>query len=216
VAKKRNWPTDRKEFYKACADAGVVAKLNHPGDGNKSHGGLAYSEIGDKVIQMISLLSPKEEAAYVRALDNGWHLAPDGSDVTGDCRTWTGILATGLSREAIWDAMRNRRVYSTQDRNCKLSFRINGAEMGSIVTEPTESQNVAIGIWDPDKGDDVAKIELFENGELYTTLEEWPKVAAWCMVHPYPKSTSYYFVKVTQADGDLLWSAPVWLMVGAP
>ncbi|HPP52040.1 MAG TPA: hypothetical protein PK777_03740, partial [Thermoguttaceae bacterium] len=96
------WPNDPQEFYRALADAKVVAKFNHPGDGAVSHSGLAYSEIGDQAVQLMEVRSPQEELAYRRALRLGWHLAPDGSTDThqanwGNLRTWTAILAPGLS-----------------------------------------------------------------------------------------------------------------------
>ena len=39
--KTRHWPEDPQAFYQAAAEAGVVTKFNHPGDGAKTHGGLA-------------------------------------------------------------------------------------------------------------------------------------------------------------------------------
>ncbi len=123
----RHWPADPQAFYKAAADAGVTTKFNHPGDGSQSHSGLAYSEIGDKTVQMMEVRNVKEQVALIRALDNGWHLAPEGSDDThspnwGNVRSWTGILAPGLSKRNILDALAKRHVYSTLDRNCKLTF----------------------------------------------------------------------------------------------
>ena len=80
--KTRVWPAHPQEFYKAAADAGVVLKFNHPGDGTVSHSGLEYSEVGDKAVQLMEVRGEKEEQAFIRALNNGWHLAPDGSDDT--------------------------------------------------------------------------------------------------------------------------------------
>ncbi len=127
--KTRHWPADPKAFYKAAADAGVVTKFNHPGDGSKTHEGLAYSEIGDRTVQLMEVRSNDEQVALVRALNNGWHLAPEGSDDThsanwGRVRSWTGIYAPGLSKLNILDALSKRRCYSTQDRNCRLTYRI--------------------------------------------------------------------------------------------
>jgi hypothetical protein len=106
----RRWPVDPQEFYKACAKAGVIAEFNHPGDGSQSHSGLAYSETGDQAVRLIEVRSDEEERAYIRALDKGWHIAPDGSDDThmanwGSSFAWSGILAPGLSRENILDAL---------------------------------------------------------------------------------------------------------------
>jgi len=214
--KTRHWPKDPKEFYKAAADAGVIMKFNHPGNGTRSHAGLAYSEIGDKTIQMIELRNNDEEPAFIRALNNGWHLAPEGSDDThgsnwGNCGTWTGILATGLSKQNIWDAMRNRRIYSTRDRNCCLTFTLNGAPMGTIVDKPAKAVKITVKVDDPDDGDDVAKIEFYEDGKVVETGEKWEGEL---LIEGSPAAGKHhYFVKVTQKDGNLLWSAPIWVTV---
>lgn len=214
--KVREWPKDYPGMYKAAAEAGVLVKFNHPGSGGVFNG-LEYSPIGDKAVQMIELRQPKEEPAYIRALDNGWHLAPDGSDDThsanwGNVRSWTGILAPELTREAIWDAMKNRRIYSTRDRNCRLSFEVNGHQMGSIVEEPAKTVKVAVEVEDPDEGDEVAKFELFEDGKV---VETGGTTDVWVVAKTADVGQHYYFVKVTQADGNLLWSAPVWVTVAA-
>jgi len=59
-----------------------VAKFNHPGDGSKSHAGLAYSEVGDKTVQLMEVQGLNEEKAFVMALNARWHIAPEGSDDT--------------------------------------------------------------------------------------------------------------------------------------
>jgi hypothetical protein len=59
----------------------------------------------------------------------------------------------------------------------------------------------------------IAKIGLFEDGEIVATDE--PNKQGRCRntsVTPEP-GKHYYFLKVTQAGGNLLWSAPVWLTV---
>ncbi|NQT14171.1 MAG: CehA/McbA family metallohydrolase, partial [Planctomycetes bacterium] len=147
--KTRHWPADPQEFYAALAAAGVVAKFNHPGDGTKSHAGLAYSEVGDKAIQLTEVRRDVEEKAFIRALNNGWHIAPEGSDDThrpnwGNCGTWTGILAPGLSKRNVLDALANRRCYATRDRNCRLHFTANGAVAGSIVEGPIQTVQVSV------------------------------------------------------------------------
>ena len=216
--KTRHWPTDPQEFYQAAADAGVVTKFNHPGDGSKSHDGLAYSEIGDKTVQLMEVRRDTEQIAFIRALDKGWHIAPEGSDDThspnwGNCGKWTGILTPGLSKQNILDALAKRHVYSTLDRNCVLTFQVNGATMGDIIEEPVKKVKVRVVVDDGDKGDITTKIELFEDGVVIKTNEP---DAAECWWEPAcsPKpGKHYYFAKVTQADGNLLWSAPIWVTV---
>jgi hypothetical protein len=217
--KTRHWPNDPTKLYKAAADAGVVTKFNHPGDGTKSHSGLAYSEIGDQTVQMMEVRNPDEEKAFIRALNAGWHIAPDGSDDThspnwGNCGRWTGILAPGLSKRNILDALAKRHVYSTLDRNCQLKFEVNGATMGDIVSDPVKKVKVSAIVEDGDVGDATAKIELFEDGEVVQTHEPNAAECGWEPACASEPGNHYYFVKVTQADGNMLWSAPIWVTVG--
>jgi hypothetical protein len=216
--KTRLWPEDPQAFYQAAAAAGVVTKFNHPGDGSKSHAGLAYSELGDRTVQLMEVRSDTEQVAFIRALNNGWHLAPEGSDDThsanwGNVRSWTGIYAPGLSKQNILDALSKRRCYSTLDRNCRLIYRINAAWPGDIVSEPVQTVDVYVRVSDADKTDVIAKIELFEDGKVVATDEPNQQGRCWrTSVTPTP-GKHYYFLKVTQGDGDLLWVAPVWLTV---
>ena len=212
-AKVRVWPEDPTEFYQAAANAGVVLKFNHPGDGTKSHGGLAYSEVGDKAVQLMEVRFPDEEKAFIRALQNGWHIAPEGSDDThspnwGNSKMWSGILAPGLTKRNILDALAKRHVYSTLDRNCRLMFRVNDAVMGDIIEEPLAKIDAMVRVADEDSTDSVAKIDLFEDGTVVETKEQ---SANWSTIRTPKPGKHFYFVRVTQADGNMLWSAPVWV-----
>jgi len=216
--KTRHWPADPEEFYAALAAAGVVAKFNHPGDGTTTHAGLAYSEVADKAIQLTEVRRDVEQQAFIRALENGWHIAPEGSDDThspnwGNCGTWTGILAPGLSKRNVLDALANRRCYATRDRNCRLHFTSNGAVAGSIIEGPIETVQVSVVVEDPDSDDLVAKIELFEDGVVVETEEPNSSTCQWRTTRTPEPGGHYYFVKVMQKDGNPIWSAPVWVTV---
>jgi hypothetical protein len=217
--KTRRWPADLEGFYKAAADAGVICKFNHPGTGEKVHNGLAYSKTGDKAVQMMEVRRESEQQAYIRALKLGWHIAPDGSDDThspnwGKSFAWSGIIAPGLSKRNILHALKNRHCYSTLDRNCVLSFKVNGAIMGDIVEHPAKRVTAAIAVSDPDDNDLTSKIELFEDGNIIQTDEPNSYRRHWRTSFDPKPGKHYYFVKVTQADGNMIWSAPVWVTVG--
>jgi hypothetical protein len=128
------------------------------------------------------------------------------------CR-WTGILAPGLSKQNILDSLMKRRCYSTLDRNCVLLFRVNGAEMGTVIEEPVKQVEIEVIVDEADNGDLTAKIELFEDGVVVQTDEPNAENRRWeTTVTPKP-GQHYYFAKVTQKDGNLVWSAPVWVTV---
>lgn len=214
----RRWPDNPNEFYQALAKANVVAKFNHPGDGTKSHGGLAYSAAADRAIQMMEVRRPEEEQAFIRALSLGWHIAPDGSDDThgpnwGSRFAWSGILAPGLSKRNVWHALKNRHLFSTLDRNCVLLLHVNGALMGSILEKPAGKVEIVTAVNESDDNDPIAKIELFEDGKVVQTDQPKSGNRRWETTCTATPGKHYYFVKVTQADGNLMWSAPVWVTV---
>jgi hypothetical protein len=217
--KTNYWPADLAGFYKAAADAKVVCKFNHPGRGDKVFGGLAYSEVGDKAVQLMEVRKDEEEQAYIRALKLGWHIAPDGSDDThrpnwGSGYAWSGILAPGLSKRNILYILKNRHCYSTLDRNCILLFKVNGATMGDIITEPAKIVSASITVNDSDPNDRIDRIELFEDGMVVQTDQPNSNSRQWKTKFGPKPGKHYYFVKVTQKDGNLMWSAPVWVTVG--
>lgn len=216
--KTRHWPADLSGFYKAAADADVTCKFNHPGDGSKVYNGLAYSETGDRTVQLMEVRRPEEEKAFIRALQLGWHIAPDGSDDThspnwGSRFAWSGILMPGLTKRNVLDALKNRRCYSTLDRNCILRFKVNGADMGEVVAEPVSTVHVMVAVTDPDSQDEIARIELFEDGAVVQTDEPNSNRRRWnTRFRPKP-GDHFYFAKITQKDENLIWSAPIWLTV---
>ena len=116
----------------------------------------------------------------------------------------------GLSQVNLLDALKNRRCYSTNDANCELSFTINGTLMGDYADPTADTLKINIAVKDPDESDQISKIELIQNGKVMKTVE--PKVTDYIWDFALPaQDKSYLYVKATQADGDLIFSAPIWL-----
>ena len=215
--KSRHWPNDLDGFYHAIAEAGVTAKFNHPGDGSTVFNGMAYSEVGDTAVQLMEVRRDQEEMAFIRALNQGWHIAPEGSDDThsanwGNAWCWTGMMMPGLSRRNVLHALQNRQCYSSLDRNCELRFTLNGHPMGAIL-DLRDRRDIQLDILvkDPDRGDSIARIDLFEDGGVVKSISSDVSSHRWTLSLPLKVCTHYYFVKVTQADGNVLWSAPIWV-----
>ena len=55
------------------------------------------------------------------------------------------------------------------------------------------------------------KIELFEDGKVAATDAPNKNARCWSVSRKPEPGQHYYFVKVTPADGNMLWSAPVWV-----
>lgn len=210
------WPAELADFYTFAPNNCVAAKFNHPGWRDTTFEDFAYSATGDSVIQLMEVRNDSEMGWFIKALDLGWHLAPDGSDDThreqwGNSGLWTVVLAPGLSRDSVIDALKSRHCYSTRDRNCRLTFTLNGAIMGDVLTTPAATAAVEITVADPDEGDTITAIDLYADGEILQSDTPDAISRTWTLTLTPDPGEHYYFVKVTQADGNLLYSAPIWI-----
>ena len=64
-----------------------------------------------------------------------------------------------------------------------------------------------------DAGDIIDKIELFEDGTAIQTDEPNSNRRRWRTTFKPRPGKHYYFVKITQKDENLMWSAPVWVTI---
>ena len=122
------------------------------------------------------------------------------------------MLMPGLSKRNVLDALKKRHVYSTLDRNCKLHFTVNGGVMGDVVEQPSEIATVSVKVDDPDANDDVAKVEIYLDGQVVDSAEPGKPQCELATDWKLSEGKHYCFAKVTQADGNVLWSAPIWVM----
>ncbi|NOY83175.1 MAG: hypothetical protein GXP31_19450 [Kiritimatiellaeota bacterium] len=74
-------------------------------------------------------------------------------------------LARELSREALWEAFRARRVYGVTGDRIQLEFTVNGAQMGRIITADG-TRRVRVRVVGADALD---RIEVLRNGRVIAT-----------------------------------------------
>jgi hypothetical protein len=125
----------------------------------------------------------------------------------------TVVLATSLSRASIVDAMLNMRFYATEDFNLNVSFNVNSAyPMGSIVTQST-SPAFSVNATDPD-GEQITSIKIWYgvpgSNVTPTVLSSAVNTGTLNYIHSFTLGTFYYFTEVTQADGNISWTSPIW------
>lgn len=226
-ASRSNSAMDLKTYYnKIAGDTNSISQLNHPG---KTFGDFAdfgfYSVAADNVVNMVEVGNgegpvrgsgyfPSYEY-YTRALDKGWHLAPTNNQDNHKGK-WvnantarTVMLAEDLTRDSLYDAMRNRRIYSTEDENLKIFYTVNDKPMGSILSN-TGSLNAKIKIEDPDLTDKIGKVSIIVNGGAVAVSKTFDSnIAEWNLT--LPEGNTYYYVKVDQSDKDIAVTAPVWV-----
>lgn len=152
---------------------------------------------------------------YTRALDKGWHLAPTNNQdnhlgLWGDANTArTVALADSLTRDDIYDAMRDMRVYATEDNNLRVVYTLNGEDMGTVLAEKPDSVNIKIDLNDPDN-EALGKVSVITNGgrvAAVETLTTGQDTVEFSLTPDY----SYYYIRIDEADGDIAVTAPVWI-----
>lgn len=154
---------------------------------------------------------------YIMALDKGWHVAPTNNQDNhkgrwGDANDARDVILTDdFTEDGIYEALRARRMYATEDKNLELDYTVNGNMMGSIIDVP-EKLNFEISFNDPDRTDSIAKVELVVNsGKVAYTWDSAADLAKGSVSVELAPEYTYYFVRVTEGDGDLAVTAPVWV-----
>ena len=221
-----------KAYYALLSQAeGVdsISQFNHPGTtfGNFSDFSY-YDAVIDSRMFLVEVGNgegaigaggyyPSYEQ-YIMALDKGWHVAPSNNQDNhkgkwgnaNDARDV--ILADDFSEQGLYAAIRQLRVYSTEDKNLEVRYNVNGYELGSIIEEVPEKLNFSVSVYDPDASDSIAKVELVANsGKVVHTWSDPAQLAKGELSVTLDPSFSYYFVRVTQGDGDKAVTAPVWV-----
>lgn len=235
VADTHTARSDYGALYTLMRQRGWVGQFNHP-----SHSGqfmvngvpLGYSPDGDEVMALCEVMNSTAfssndtetetrrsnfEQACNRLLEAGYHVA-FSTNQDNHCANWgasytnrTGVLlpnGTALTRGSFIEALKARRVFATMDKHSQLVFAANGKLMGERFTNKgplTLSANFASST-----GKKVAAVSILEgvprrNG----SVTEVSNLASTTFT-PAP-GKHFYYAKVTQEDGSVLWSAPVWV-----
>jgi len=165
------------------------------------------------------------ESKFLKALAKGYHVGPtidhDNHYATfgRTSKTRTVVLATVLNRDSIMAAYKANRFYASDDWNAEVNFTINGNFMASNFST-TANSSIAVSINDPDApgdpNDNINKIEIYYgisgSGTNATILTSNTGSTALNYSHTSTINNSYYyFAKITQVGGDIIWTAPIWV-----
>ena len=218
-------------YYKLLSQTeGVdsISQFNHPGTtfGNFIDFGY-WDAVVDTRMYMVEVGNGEGQIGaggyypsyeqYIMALDKGWHVAPTNNQDNHKGRWGNAndardvILTDDFTEDGIYAALRARRMYATEDKNLELDYTVNGNMMGSIIDVP-EKLNFEISFNDPDRTDSIAKVELVVNsGKVAYTWNSAAELANGSVSVELDPEYTYYFVRVTEGDGDLAVTAPVWV-----
>ena len=218
-------------YYKLLSQAegaNSISQFNHPGTtfGNFIDFGY-WDAVVDTRMYMVEVGNGEGQIGaggyypsyeqYIMALDKGWHVAPTNNQDNHKGRWGNAndardvILTDDFTEDGIYAALRARRMYATEDKNLELDYTVNGYMMGSIIDVP-EKLNFEISFNDPDRTDSIAKVELVVNsGKVAYTWDSAADLTKGSVSVELAPEYTYYFVRVTEGDGDLAVTAPVWV-----
>ncbi|WLI89357.1 Ig-like domain-containing protein [Massilia sp. R2A-15] len=226
---------DYAGLFTLMRQRGWIGQFNHPStSGQFLVNGVAfgYTADGDQAMAMCEVLNTSAfstnttetetsnstyEGACKKALEAGYHVAFT-TDQDNHCANWgasftnrTGVLipnGTPLSQASFIAALQARRVFATMDKGSQLVLTANGHIMGERFTNSGSLNLVAN--YASSGGKTVTSVLMYEgvpgrNGTV-TQLSSTANTT----ITP-ANGEHFYYAKVTQNDGNILWSAPIWV-----
>jgi Protein of unknown function (DUF3604) len=130
---------------------------------------------------------------------------PDTRVYTGGI---TGVYAEELTREAVFDALVNRRCYAASGVRIVVDFRANDHWMGEDFTtgDPPHFSAKIIGTAP------IESVTLVKNNADYLRIKGTSHKAEFEHTETEPpQGTDFYYLRVVQVDGEMAWSSPVWI-----
>ena len=207
----------------------TISQFNHPGTTFGTFSDFAYWDaVIDTRMYLVEVGNGEGQIGaggyypsyeqYIVALDKGWHVAPSNNQDNhkgkwGNANAARDVILTDdFSEQGLYNAIRARRVYATEDKNLEINYTVNGQMLGSIISEVPEKLNIAVSVNDPDKTDSITKVEVVVNsGKTIYTWDNPADLATGNLTCTLDPDYSYYFIRVTEGDGDLAVTAPVWV-----
>ena len=219
-----------KLYYETINKGESLNQFNHPGTTFGNFTDFSYwdeetddhmflVEVGNGEGQIGAGGYYPSYSEYDLALSKGWHIAPTNNQDNHKGRWGNAndardvVLAESFSEQGIYDAIRNLRVYATEDKNLELVYTVNDMPMGTVFGEekPTEL-NVSVTMYDPDATDAIQKVEVIaDDGKVVYTWSDAVELAEGALSCTLAPEETYYYIRVTQKDGDLAVTAPVWV-----
>lgn len=221
-----------KAYYELLSTqelADSINQFNHPGSTFGTFSDFAhYDAIIDTRIHLVEVGNgegaigsggyfPSYEY-YIMALDKGWHVAPTNNQDNhkgkwGNANDARNVVLTNdFSQEGIYEAIRNHRLYATEDKNLEINYTLNDQILGSVIEQVPENARIQVNVHDPDASDSIAKVEVVVNtGKVAYTWDDPAQLASGDLACTIPAEYSYYFIRVIQKDGDIAVTAPVWV-----
>jgi len=215
---KRWLLTSRSSFYKWVDENNGIGQFNHPGDYGTFDNYVYSANVADNFKFMETANGGDKNSGgkfigyYNSALAKGWKIAPTANldnHSLSNSGIRTGVLALSHTRAGLIEALRARRVFSSDDRYIEVRFTFGDHWQGEEVNVPTGTHTFSLNVISDET---IAKFELIVNGTSVVSTIPNTSEASWSPSINVTADT-YVYARITEADGDVSLSAPIWLNV---
>ena len=200
--------------YNATADAAIVGVAIESGPAFSTS--TTYNDFPSTTLGTLPY--------YRTMLSKGFRLAPQMDQDNHYMTFGTAnsnrmvVLASAKNRESLMEGIRSMRYYASQDCNLRLDFRNGTNPMGSevansgvptltlAITDPDAEATLSIEIWGGLVGGSVPGAAI----KTYSNVSSFSFNAGDAENVQPDNSTWYYYLVVTQEDGNKAVTAPIW------
>ena len=131
----------------------------------------------------------------------------DGHDGNPGYGGVTGVYSDGLTRDSIFDAIKNRQTICTTHPRMAMDFTANGKQMGSTITADGDV-NLKVLILAPRP---LTKVDIIKNGEILLSQTDKKRLVEIELTDMPKDDENYYYVRAYQDDGHIGWISPIWV-----
>jgi len=158
----------------------------------------------------IRSFTDKDNGLYQNALGLGHKLGVwANSDHISTHTSYGGVYVKEFTREGIIEGLNARRTIAATDK-IFVEFTCNGHLLGTEI-EVTGRLSLA---WKVDGTADISQVTLVRNEENYQQWKPLAKKFEQSFEDESPVAgENRYYLRVEQADGNMAWSSPVWVLV---
>ena len=170
----------------------------------QTRGSYEYAGAPRHAIRATGQASSYIQDAWARGLKIGVIASPDHGGGLGKAAVW----AREKTRAAILEGIRARRTFGTTAARIQIDFRVNGHLMGEVAQGGGPVMITA----DVRSPQPIQSIEICRSNEFVYSTSPGGSVASIEFVDQQPlDGPSFYYLRVTQDDGEIGWSSPVWI-----
>ncbi len=226
---------DYAALYTLMRQRGWVGQFNHPASSGQFLAGgvaLGYTADGDQAMVLCEVLNTSAfstntsetetgqssyQSACNKALEAGFHVA-FSTNQDNHCANWgasytnrTGVLlpdGAAMNSANFIAALKARRVFASMDKNSQIVLTANGHVMGERFSNT--GPLTLVSNFANSQGRSVKSVIIYQGVPKCKGTVTQLSTTATTTITP-AVGEHFYYAKITQDDGKILWSAPVWV-----